>query len=153
MRSVRSEVAIMLTVLAVPAVVALSFPYAALSFRPIDRVASTAASSAWVVLSAAEERLALRRARSSWRGDAGDVRSLHADLSVDELPVLHKEQVFPSLERTWADEPARIGYSASPLLPTRAACAPAKIEVDEGPAAATFDREEMLRITRQGEGS
>ena len=148
MRSVRSELASVLTVLAVPAMIAAVFPFSAFSFRPAAVPKRPSFSAAFVKLSPDAERLALQAAKASWRGDSDSVRRLRADLFLPELPDdTSALPVLPEREsvRRPPAPPIPCGWSA--FLPSRRAAPPRRIERDEkADDYLTFPRSELLKI-------
>ena len=150
MRSVRSELASVLTVMTVPVAVALVFPRDALVFRamPSASASERPASAAFVRLTAAEESLAIRKAKTSWQ-EGADVaaRNLRADVFFPELPEEKFESVMAVEDRRLTYEPRLIDCPLPPFLPSRRAEAPRRIVADgtnEEPLP--FPREELLKI-------
>ena len=147
MRSVRSELASLLTVLSIPAAVALVLPYAALDFKPSPEPIRGESVAAFVRLSPEMEEAALKAAKSSWQGAAVGVRRLRADLSFGELPETPNLPVMGVSERTPPLAPQLSELSRGGYLPTQAASPAAKISASpaDRPTPA-FPREELLKI-------
>ena len=147
MRSLRSEAASLAVTLAVPAMVAAAFPYAALRFRADVPAGGGGMTVSCVTLSAAEERKAVRAARTSFRGESGDVRWMRADLSGELASV---EFLRPILSAAAAERSARmetLTCGRVPYLPSQRALPAERIERDGGPAVALpFSRDDLLRI-------
>jgi len=141
------ELASALTVLALPMALALSLPYGAIGFSAAERPRPPSATAAFVVLSAEAEEAAMRSAKSSWQVNAGGVRRMRVDLSVGELPTDRHRPLVGVCPVAVAAEPPPVAYALPPLVPSRAAPAPARI-VDDGPARdeRAFPREELLKI-------
>ena len=146
MRGVRSEIASALTVAAVVALVALSYPYGAVGFRASDRAPAKRFAAALVRLTPEEERDALRVVRTSWRGDGG-VRHLRADLFLAELPDdVSGRPVMPERTRpNPAPMPAaEVGWT--PFLPSRRAVPPVRSAPSGTDDLLTFPRNELLKL-------
>lgn len=148
MKGIRHELATLATVLAVPAALALVFPYGAIGFRPASRAEASRSSAAFVEMTMEEQEAAMRAAKTSWQVDSGNARRLRADLSVGVLP----EDVSPiSLDAVIG--PSR---SAVPVVPygpeahPRSLAAPAarRIANDVKPEAAppAFPKEDLLKL-------
>ena len=161
MRSARSEIASLLTVLAVPVCMLAVYPYGALTFNGATGVSPVAAPSsgqrtsclsqpsiAFVTLSAAEEQEALRIAKSSLRGDIGGARRLHIDLAFGELPADEIVPVLPIEDRTRPVGLGRVAHEFSSYLPSQAAGATGILPVAESKPVdeRAFSREEMLKL-------
>lgn len=147
MRSMRSELASLLTVLSIPAAVALALPVRALGFKPSPDPVRRESVAAFVRLSPEMEAAALKAAKSSWQGAAVGVRRLRADLSFGELPETPNHPVMEASERTPPPAPQLFELTRGGYLPTQAASAAAKIaaEPSDRPTA-VFSREELLKI-------
>ena len=148
MKSVRSELASALVVMAVAVAVALIFPRDALVFRATPSASDRSASAAFVRLTAAEESRAIRKAKTSWQEGADDaVRNLRADVFFSELPKERFESVMSVEDRRLSYEPRRIGSPLPPFLPSRRAEAPRRISADgKNEEPMPFSRAELLRI-------
>ena len=147
MRSARSELASVLTVLSVPAAVALVLPYAALDFKTSSEPMRCEAFAAFVRLPPATEAAALKAAKSSWQGAAVGVRRLRADLSFGELPETPNHPVMEASERTLPPAPRLSELPRGGYLPTQAAPPAAKIAAEPADRpTAVFPREELLKI-------
>ncbi len=90
--------------LAVPALALVAFPYGAFSFRADQPKAEDAPTVSFVTIAAAEERQAVRAARTSLRGESGDVRWMRADLSVN---LQEQALAKPILPVSSTERPAR----------------------------------------------
>lgn len=149
MKSVGSEMASMITVLSIPVIIGLIFPWKALGFKSSDRCRQSAVISKFVNLSEENERDAVRRARYSWRGDVGDVMRMHVDMTFDDLPDMKNEPVLTLGKSLKAKEMPRMEYTIPEYLPRRASMATMKLE-DEGSIESdegfVFSKEEMLKI-------
>ena len=146
LRSLRHEAISLLEVAVIPVAIAFVFPYEAVGFHADKRNQESGPSCAFVVLSEAEERVALAAARTSWQVGAKGVKGLRTDISSGELPPAPIRLVMPT--RPKRDEVfAPVEYMPNALPPSVAAPAPAKI----APEAAAeqkkaFSREELLKI-------
>ena len=147
MRSVRSEIASVLTVLAVPVLIACALPYEALRFRASETPPRRTFVAAIVRLSPQAELQAMKTAKTSWRGSDG-ARSLRADLFVAELPDDEGSRpVMSAGERARLPDPPVADCGWTPFLPSRKAPPPRKIAPDAAAdAGLTFSREELLKI-------
>ena len=148
MRSVRSELASVLTVMTVPVAIALAFPHDALVFKATPAASGQPASAAFVRLTAAEESLAIRKAKTSWQ-EGADVaaRNLRADVFFPELPEEKFESVMAVGDRRTAYEPKLVCSPLPPFLPSRRAEAPRRIAADgKNEEPLPFSREELLKI-------
>ena len=145
MRDVRSEIASVLTVAAVVALVALSYPYGAVGFRASDRAPAKRFAAALVRLTPEEEREALRVVRTSWRG-AGGVRHLRADLFLSELPDdVSGRPMMPSRVRSNPVPMPAPEVDFAPFLPSRRAAPPVRIAPSGTDDLLTFPRNELLK--------
>ena len=147
MKNTRSELASVLTVLAVPVGIALVLPFNAFSFRAARQERASAPVAAFVRLTADEESRLLRMAKASWQAPSVNVRNQRADIYFPELPA----ETFTSVmsvkdRRRQADTPV-VECGLSPFLPSRQAPPPAHIaaEGDRNPPL-EFSREELLKI-------
>lgn len=150
MRSMRSELASVLTVMAVPAAVVLVFPRDALVFRATPSASERPAPAAFVRLTAAEESLAIRKAKTSWQ-EGSDVaaRNLRANVFFPELPKEKFESVMSVEDRRLSYEPGLVCSPLPPFLPSRRAKAPQRIVADgKNEVPLPFPREELLKIDR-----
>lgn len=148
MRSVRSELASVLTVMAVPVAIALVFPHDALVFKAAPTVSGCPASAAFVRLTSAEESRAIRKAKTSWQ-EGADVaaRNLRADVFFPELPEQKFESAMAVEDRRIAYEPKLVCSPLPPFLPSRRAEAPRRIASDgKNEEPLPFSREELLKI-------
>lgn len=146
MRSVRHELASVAVALALPVAVAVSFPYGAVGFGAAP-CPPKPACMAFVVLSAAEERAALRAAKTSWQVSASGERRMRVRLPLGDLP---EEKLGPSV--AFGDMAPRpelpvVRYDVSPWVPSCAAGAAAEM----APSAPVrkepvFSREELLKV-------
>ena len=147
-RAVSSVVVELVLPLSLPLALAFSLPYGVLGFSAAEGVRPKTCTAAFVSLSAEDEDAAMRVAKSSWQVNAGGVRMMRVDMSVGELP---EEKVLPvigegpSLSRPL---PPLVDYGLPPLLPSRAAAAPARLADDGGNPAVglPFPKEELLTI-------
>ena len=148
MRSMRSELVSVLTVLTVPVSVALIFPRDALVFRATPSAPRRPASAAFVHLTAAEESLAIRKAKTSWQEGADDAaRNLRANVFFPELPKEKFESVMSVEDRRLTYEPKLVGCPLPPFLPSLRAEAPLRIAADgKNEEPLPFPREELLKI-------
>ena len=148
MKNMRQEISTLATVLAVPAALALVFPYGAIGFRPASRTEAFRSSAAFVEMTMEEQKEAMRAAKTSWQVDSGNARRLRADLSVGVLP----EDVSPiSLDAVIG--PSRSAVSVVPYGPeahplSLAAPAARRIANDAKPKAAApaFPKEDLLKL-------
>ena len=148
LRSLRHEAISLLEVAVIPVAIAFVFPYEAVGFHADKRNQESGPSCAFVVLSEAEERVALAAARTSWQVGAKGVQRLRTDISSGELPPAPIRLVMPT--RPKRDEVfAPVEYTPNALPPTVAAPAPAAIapEVEQDPdVKRVFSKEELLKI-------
>ena len=148
MRSVRSELLSVLTVMTVPVAVALVFPRDALVFRATPSASERPASAAFVRLTAAEESQAIRKAKTSWQeGADAAARNLRADVFFPELPEEKFESVMAVEDRRLTHDPKLVCSPLPPFLPSLRAEAPRRIAADgtnEEPLP--FPREGLLKI-------
>ena len=146
-RSLRSELARLVPVLAMPLAIMCVFPRRSVGFVAAKSPEPRAPSCAFVRLTEAEEAALLAASRSAWRVDPGDVRTLRTDLSIDALP---DGPVVPMMAERPASAPVprALTWVSSLLPPGCGAAAPARIPV-ETPGergAEAFPREELLNI-------
>ena len=148
LRSLRHEAISLLEVAVIPVAIAFVFPYEAVGFHADKRNQESGPSCAFVVLSEAEERVALAAARTSWQVGAKGVQRLRTDISSGELPPAPIRLVMPTRpKRGTSAAPAE--YAPNMLPPTVAAPPPAAIAPDAVPDHAlkqAFSREELLKI-------
>ena len=146
LRSLRHEAISLLEVAIIPAAIAFAFPYEAVGFRAAKHEQKSGPSCSFVVLSEAEERVALAAARTSWQVGAKGVQGLRTDISSGELPPEPLRLVMPTRpKRDKVFAPAE--YVPNALPPTVAAPAPATIAPEEAvEQKQAFSREELLKI-------
>ena len=146
MRSWRSELVSVAAVLAIPAGIALVFPYDALCFRAAPEKPADPAV-AFVRLSPESERLAMRAARTSWRVKGG-AREMRADLSVAPLPDDGRHPVLSSASRRAAGPAVSlVECGRIPFLPSCRAERPARIpDGKDVVSKPPFSREELLKL-------
>lgn len=148
LRSLRHEAISLLEVAVIPVAIAFVFPYEAVGFHADKRNQESGPSCAFVVLSEAEERVALAAARTSWQVGAKGMQRLRTDISSGELPPAPIRLVMPTRpKRGTSAAPAE--YAPNMLPPTVAAPPPAAIAPDAVPDHASkqaFSREELLKI-------
>lgn len=147
MRSLRSEMLTVLIVLAVPAGVALIFPYEVLRFKPVASCERKVLGAALVRLTPTEEEAAVKAAKTTWRLDEGGVRRLRVAMLFGELPEPPHVSVLNVEDRRHSVEWPLVGRGDVPFLPSLKAGPPARI-VPDGAAAdmRTFSRNELLKI-------
>lgn len=146
MRSLRSELTSVLTVLLILGAVALVLPYSALDFKASPEPLGHEAAAAFVRLPPSTEAAALKAAKSSWQGTAVGVRRLRADLSFGELPETPDAPVMGVAERTPPPPPALLELTRCGYLPTQAASPAVKIVAEPADRpTAVFPREELLK--------
>ena len=148
MRSLRHELFSLASVLAVPAAVALFFPYEAVSFRATSVSAESPASAAFVTLSPEQESAALVAARTSWQTDAAARQHRHVRLSLGELP---EGPTGPLLDvgtlMRPAASPEPVVYRPAGWQPSLGAERPARlIQEQETRTTPAFSREELLKL-------
>lgn len=147
MRSVRSEMLSGAIVLSIPVGISLAFPREALRFRALDADKRSPASVAFVRLSADEERVAMRVARTSWQGASGGSRVVWADLSSMALPDEPRHSVLSVGDRVKVSGMKPVMTELTPFLPSVKAPPPVKIAADdETIETRTFSRDELLKI-------
>ena len=145
----KSELASVATVLAVPMVLVFAFPYAAVTFRATQPAEACDPTVSFVDLSVGAERAALRTARTTVQVVGGGVRSLVADLSTAELQVEPRASVLPIEDRTRLAPAQLVEAGRSPFLPSRRADPPTRIATTDEPIPPAFSREELLGIERK----
>ena len=148
LRSLRHEAISLLEVAVIPVAIAFVFPYEAVGFHADKRNQESGPSCAFVVLSEAEERVALAAARTSWQVGAKGVQRLRTDISSGELPPAPIRLVMPTRPKR-VEVFAPVEYTPNALPPTVAAPAPAAIapEVEQDPdVKRVFSKEELLKI-------
>ncbi len=148
LRSLRHEAISLIEIAVIPAAIAFVFPYEAVGFRAEKHEQGSSPSCSFVVLSEAEERVALAAARTSWQVGAKGVKGLRTDISSGELPPEPIRLVMPT--RPKRDEVfAPVEYMPNALPPSVAAPAPATIApeaAEETEAKQPFSKEELLKI-------
>jgi len=148
MKGFSGELMSLFTVLAIPASIALVFPYGAVGFVPRPDVKAKPSSAAFVELTDEVQALAMRSAKTSWQGDAGGVRSLRADLSVGELPE-DPAAVSMDIGVTPSRSTARpVDYSPAAYPSALAAPPAARLVREEGEPERPlpFPKSELLKI-------
>lgn len=129
--------------------VVLSFPVSELNFKARSVPSTHAASAAFIVLTAEEEAMALKAAKSAWQSEATATQRMRARLPLGELP---EEEVGTVLEfETRAIDgscPFKIlEYPRPAALPSRAQAPMRRLdpepEVQPPPA---FSRENLLNF-------
>lgn len=147
MKSLGSEMASVLTVLAVPVGIASVFPYGVFAFRATACPRVVKPAAAFVRLTPDEESRAMRAAKTSWQGDGSSARNARADIFFSELPAETLPMVLPEKERRRTFEMPVVGCGQSPFLPSLRAAPPARVlpaERQEEPLP--FPRDELLKI-------
>lgn len=146
-RSLRSELARLVPVLAMPLAILCVFPRQSVGFVATKSPEPRAPFCAFVRLSETEEAALLAASRSAWRVDPGDVRTMRTDLSIDALP---DGPVVPMMAERPASAPVprALPWTPSLLPPGVGAAAPARIpvEVPGERRSEAFAREELLKI-------
>lgn len=147
MKSRCSELASVLTVLAVPVGIALVMPFEFFGFRAEQREAESSPVAAFVRLTADEEARSLRLAKTSWQGMSVSARNQRADIYFSELPAETFSSVMPVRERRPMSDIPVVECGLSPFLPSRRASPPTRIEAaGENASPLPFSREELLKI-------
>ena len=132
--------------LAIPAVVAVAFPFEALTFRASSAAPSAPDfSAALVTLDAKDEIAAVHAAKSAWR-QGGGPRKERVDLLLPELPGDFRVPMAPIGTRSRLPAPPVATDGVSPYLPSQRAPAPERIVAEPGADELPFPREELLRI-------
>ena len=136
-------------VAALTAGVVAAFPLSALDFKARPVAASREASAAFVSLSADEETMALKAARSAWQSEASATQRMRVRLPLGELP--EEEAVAPldlSAEQSFVR--VRLPQTDYPLpaaVPSMAAEPPQRLAPEpEVPAAPPFSRNDLLDL-------
>ena len=146
MKSVRSELATLASVLAVPTALALVFPYEALDFKAVERKPAAEAVFSFVRLSPEVQRRAFKAARTSWRA-AEDVRRMRVPLSVETLPNDDNRPMGAETLRPAQTEVPPVSCGRVPYAPSFAAPVPERISSDSRPTMApVFSRKELLEL-------
>ena len=148
MTNLRQELVSILTVLLVPTALVLVFPYEAIGFRPAKRPPRARASSAFVVLSGAEQEVAMRSAKASWQVDSAGARRLRADLAVGELPDDPSPVSLDAVIRPTRSSVSVIDCGPAAYPRSLAAPAPAPIAGDGKPEARepAFPKSDLLKL-------
>ena len=146
MKGIAGELASLFTVLAIPVGIAAIFPFSAIGFRARP-VAQRAPAVAFVTLNAEEEAAAMRAAKTSWQGNAGNILRVRADLFLGDLPGGAEKETLDVAERCRPPRAKDVDWAPPPYLPSLAAPPPQAIPEDapdeEVPA---FPREELLSL-------
>lgn len=148
MKKLRAELMSILTVLAVTVAVALTFPFGAVGFSPRPDRSRPQSSAAFVVMTEAEQALAMRSAKTSWQVDAGGVRRLRVDLSVGELPEGPTASSMDIGVRPTRSAVSTVGYhpAAYPLTQAAAPCAGIPKADAEPVRELPFSKAELLKL-------
>ncbi|MBR3223115.1 MAG: hypothetical protein IKF72_12910 [Kiritimatiellae bacterium] len=146
MKGIAGELASLFTVLAIPAGIAAIFPFSAIGFRA-SPVAAHEPSVAFVTLSEKDEAAAMRAAKASWQGNAGNMLRVRADLFLGDLPGGVEKETLHVAERNRPPCAKDVDWTPPPYLPSLAAPPPQTIPEDapEGEALA-FPKEELLSL-------
>lgn len=146
MRSVRSEMATLATVMAVPLAVLLAFPFDAVGFRAAA-VETAHPFAAFVTLTEAQEETAVKAAKTSWIGVSGDyVNSPRADLPFGVLPDSKSAPVLRLSDRPFIGMPAPAPTGPVSYLPSLAAPPPARLPNDPRTDEQPFTRAELMHL-------
>lgn len=138
-----------LTVGALTAGVALAFPISALDFKVRTVVADVEASAAFVHLTADEEDLVLRSAKTAWQDETSAMQRMRVRLPLGDLP---EEDAARTLEMAIPVglspiPPDPIPYSFPAYLPSAAAQPATRLgSGQEAQPASTFSRRELLEL-------
>ena len=147
MKLSRRAAATMLTTLALPVAVVMSFPYSAVSFRAAEERTSPAPSVALISLSPEEEDLAIRATKGIWRGEVSAAERVRTWLPLVELP---EDEEGPIMDMNFTLPAGRrklIAYRPPPLMPSMAAPAVAPLGVEpQTSSQTTFSRKELLEL-------
>jgi len=147
MKSLRSEMLSLMTVLAVPAMLAVVFPYSSLGFRGMPEPRPAGDFAAFVTLSAEAEAAAVRAAKTSWRGEDAVGDRLRAELRLGELPAPDASPVLSIDSRNRPVAGSRTPLPMPAYLPSQAASHPARLPANDMPVAEpVFSRKELLEI-------
>lgn len=147
MKSSRSELASVLTVLAFPLGIALVMPLDAFCFRAARHESASAPVAAFVRLTAEGEARMLRAAKASWQAPSVSVRNQRADIYFPELPAETFTSVMSVKERRRQAETPVVECGLPPFLPSRQAPPPMPITAEgERKPPLQFSREELLKI-------
>lgn len=153
MKSLGGELMSLAATMAIPAAVALIFPYGATSFRAAGGPAPAEPSAAFVDLSAAEEAAATRAAKASWQGSGKETLSIRPDLSFGELPRAREPAMLDVEARTRPASPSTMEWKDPPYLPRLAAPPPPPMPPEPPPAdELPFPRDKLLRLGNLGLG-
>lgn len=145
MKSLGGELASLAATMAIPAAVALAFPYHAVAFKAARGTQPAKPAAAFVTLSEAEESAARRTAKASWQSSGNGTLNIRPDLSFGELPRGPEPAVLDIGARTRQASPSAMEWKAPPYLPRIAAPPPPPMP-PEPPAAAElpFPRDKLL---------
>lgn len=146
MKGIVGELASLFTVLAIPAGIAAIFPFSAIEFRARP-VAPREPSVAFVTLSAEDETAAMRAAKTSWQGNAGNILRVRADLFLGDLPDGAEKATLDVAERSRPPRARDVDWAPPPYLPSLAAPPPQAIPEDApDEEVQAFPREELLSL-------
>lgn len=149
MRSARSECLSLVTALALPVAVFLSFPYSAFLWPvPVPFPAERPPFAALVILTPEQEARAMQRAKTSGRHETANAAIRPSDLILRELPDDAPMPVVRISSRLRPPAAVRIAWRPPPYLPTQAAPPPAVIAPEKdtaGTTPAAFPKESLLR--------
>lgn len=148
MTSLWRESRMLLTVGLLVAVLALIFPYGALTFRGKDHPPARS-SAAYVVLSDEEAEAALHAAKSAWQTEDAAQRRLRVRMPLGELPEEGDLEVL-NLDSSAAyslSEPKPVVYGIPAYRPSLAAERD-RSELPKAPllSAPKFSREDLLQL-------
>ena len=131
--------------LAIPALLAISFPLEALTFKAQEpsKVDENFAA-VFVTLEPAAESAAIRAAKSSWR--QGGPRKVHVELLPSELTESFGNPMAPIGMRSRPPYPPLAEGAISPFLPSRRAPAPVRIAPEKDDEELPFPRTELLKL-------
>ena len=148
-RSLRSEAIALSAVLAVPLVLALLFPYAALSPSPASAgpAARPSAVCAFVELEEDLEATALAATRTAWHVNQEGVARLRIEMFSDELKGEDYGPVIGVDSRTRALRSGSIPYEPEGLPSDLRAASPVVLDMPDLPGRPVpFPKEELLKL-------
>lgn len=129
----------------VPLSIAAVFPYEAIGFRARADASGSGGRTAFVALSAAQERSLAQAARTTWRKEVG-ADAWRPNLLADILPETPCPPVLPVAVRSRPPAPPLATGGVSPFLPSRMAPPPRKIAPDAAEETLAFPKKELLKI-------
>ena len=151
MRSVKSELLGLTLIAALPAAIAVIFPYEALTIRPGAKSGNAAnlevAGMQFVELSPATEKAVIESARSLWKLERKGVKHTYRQLTLGEIPEDDRRIAKMNFSASEKEVAFASGHKPSAWLPSSAAekLSPVKATLSPEKTSA-FSREELLEL-------